>query len=482
MKKIKCPNCGSYKTVSRKELFQRVSGILFVISFFLFMFVITIPLASIGILSAVLSFFASLFMSSDSITCSGCHYEFNKKPIKKGEEDSKESNLLDSRKYNNHNQELFQKIILWFGGFVISILVFILGIGCWYITIPAILIYFFFRWVKIRKNKKFLIFDSKTALKEIKEAINIRKAKEPIQVIVFIISILSIIFIILVSVSCWYYSLPLLAIYWIWKKTILVKNVKIACTLILTIFIIFVPVYVNYINRATVININNPENGVAIQSEKILVSGSIDPKEAEVKINNTLVEVRNGVFEYEVNLPEENNEVIVFGINDNNPKTASSKKILVRRIFTAEELLIKKQQEDELRVATEIEAKRKEEERVKTEKEAEERRLEREKEVEERRLEREKKQEAEERAWDISKAGQLCKKHSDWSREDCEKLANKKIWIGMSLDMLKEIRGLPNSANPSNYGSGTHWQWCWHNYKPQCFYDNNEDGLIDAYN
>jgi hypothetical protein len=47
--------------------------------------------------------------------------------------------------------------------------------------------------------------------------------------------------------------------------------------------------------------------------------------------------------------------------------------------------------------------------------------------------------------------------------------------------MLKYIRGLPNSANPSNYGMGTEWQWCWNNYTPSCFY-GDEDGIIDSYN
>jgi hypothetical protein len=31
-------------------------------------------------------------------------------------------------------------------------------------------------------------------------------------------------------------------------------------------------------------------------------------------------------------------------------------------------------------------------------------------------------------------------------------------------------------------GSGTKWQWCWDDIRPSCFYDNNDDGIIDAYN
>lgn len=88
----------------------------------------------------------------------------------------------------------------------------------------------------------------------------------------------------------------------------------------------------------------------------------------------------------------------------------------------------------------------------------------------------------EQKEWEQSKAGKICKEHINWTKEDCTGLANKQIWIGMSYKMLIYQYGKPNSANPSNYGTGTKWQWCWHDYKPSCFYDNNEDGIIDSYN
>ena len=84
--------------------------------------------------------------------------------------------------------------------------------------------------------------------------------------------------------------------------------------------------------------------------------------------------------------------------------------------------------------------------------------------------------------WEQSTEGKLCKKYPNWTKEECIKIANKKIWIGMSYEMLIELRGKPNSANPSNYGYGTEWQWCWYDYSPSCFYDNNDDGIIDSYN
>lgn len=83
--------------------------------------------------------------------------------------------------------------------------------------------------------------------------------------------------------------------------------------------------------------------------------------------------------------------------------------------------------------------------------------------------------------WQKTKAGKIHKKHPEWSKEECENLANGKIWIGMSISMLKYQRGNPNHVNPSNYGRGIQYQWCWDNYSPSCFY-GGENGIITSYN
>lgn len=87
----------------------------------------------------------------------------------------------------------------------------------------------------------------------------------------------------------------------------------------------------------------------------------------------------------------------------------------------------------------------------------------------------------EQKRWDKTKAGKIQKKHPSWSNEDCERLAERRIWIGMSIDMVKYLFGRPNRANPSNYGNGTHWQWCYDDYTPSCYY-GGEDGIITSYN
>jgi hypothetical protein len=84
--------------------------------------------------------------------------------------------------------------------------------------------------------------------------------------------------------------------------------------------------------------------------------------------------------------------------------------------------------------------------------------------------------------WKASPAGQICQAHPTWSKDDCGKLANHKVWIGMTYDMLIYLRGEPDSTNVSNYGGGNQYQYCWLNRTPSCFYDNNSDGIMDSYN
>ncbi|GEM_PF-1169516 len=88
--------------------------------------------------------------------------------------------------------------------------------------------------------------------------------------------------------------------------------------------------------------------------------------------------------------------------------------------------------------------------------------------------------EANERAWAASKAGQICARHPNWSRDTCTRLARGDYWIGMTYSMLIESRGRPNYVNVSNYGRGDKYQYCWNDKRPMCFYE--EDGVITGYN
>jgi hypothetical protein len=80
------------------------------------------------------------------------------------------------------------------------------------------------------------------------------------------------------------------------------------------------------------------------------------------------------------------------------------------------------------------------------------------------------------------KAGKIKTRHPEWSWEDCHNVAESKIWIGMDIEMLIYIRGRDFSRNVSNYGDGNQYQYCWMDYTPSCFYDNDGDGKIESYN
>jgi hypothetical protein len=52
----------------------------------------------------------------------------------------------------------------------------------------------------------------------------------------------------------------------------------------------------------------------------------------------------------------------------------------------------------------------------------------------------------------------------------------------MEYNMLLYKRWKPDSTNPSNYWQWISRQWCWFDYNPSCFYDHNDDWIIDSYN
>jgi len=85
-------------------------------------------------------------------------------------------------------------------------------------------------------------------------------------------------------------------------------------------------------------------------------------------------------------------------------------------------------------------------------------------------------------AWAKSPSGKLCGEHPEWKKEECDLLIAKNIWIGMSYEQLVYLRGTPNTVNPSNYGNGIKYQYCWIGHTPSCFYDNDGDGSMDSYN
>jgi hypothetical protein len=239
--------------------------------------------------------------------------------------------------------------------------------------------------------------------------------------------------------------------WWLWMKSKFEKKRKIIITSVVSGILLLVFVSNMYINRSPSIKILSPEDKTSIQAENILIKGKISPSDSSLTINGIDVKTESGSFDYNfsLNKSKENNQITLMATRKNKK---TEKVLSITRIFTEDEKLA-------------IE-KAKEEAKIKAQKE------------QEARIAKEK---AELEAYNRTPAGMICKAHPEWSKTDCELLANRKIWIGMSYGMLKYLRGLPESANPSNYGSGTHWQWCWHDYTPSCFY-GEDDGIITSYN
>lgn len=222
--------------------------------------------------------------------------------------------------------------------------------------------------------------------------------------------------------------------------------ISLSCLLFIFLFNILMPgQMVLFAKQPKIISLD-PQDDKTIQTETMAIKGEVRPQKSIIEINGKTVEQNKGVFSYVVELSEGIN---IFNIVVSNKDKTISKSLTITRIFTPEEIAKiekeKKEAEALIKVEEEIEAK-------------------------------------ELAKWEKTKAGQICKKHPEWEKADCEDVADKRIWIGMDIWMVVEERGNPNDVNTSNYGDGEERQYCWFRYNPSCFYDNNGDGKVDIYN
>lgn len=176
----------------------------------------------------------------------------------------------------------------------------------------------------------------------------------------------------IVAIALWYFVLPIVVavgFYKIFKKI----NTKKRLIISVGIYLILAPFGIMFIynsNRMPVIAITEPQNNYSIQADKILVKGSIRPKNPhELKINGIDVNIKDGNFEKEVELKNENNTIIISARN--NFKNATEN-IVVKRIFTTEEKAEMEKKAVELKVErekkkAEEEKRRQEEEKQKAE-------------------------------------------------------------------------------------------------------------------
>jgi hypothetical protein len=256
----------------------------------------------------------------------------------------------------------------------------------------------------------------------------------------------------------WYVTLPTAILIFIFTRKKWSNRQKLIATFVLIAFgsaIFGIPVYQN---RSPELTLTAPSNKDPLQVSQVTITGFVKPSSSVLTINNKPVPLgSNGAFSFEVPLPEEKNTFVFLMKNKDK---YLQREMVIRRTFTGEELIefTKKKAEEEARKQAVLEEQKKLQEEQKA------------------------KREAEQKAWEASKAGKICKAHPEWSKTDCEGIADSMVWVGMSYDMLVYMWGKPSHATPSNYGSGTQWQWCWLYNSPSCFYDKNNDGLVDSYN
>lgn len=236
----------------------------------------------------------------------------------------------------------------------------------------------------------------------------------------------------------WAFSIPCVISYFLWKNAPWKKWIKVSA--IIGLFVCFAVAGGGYSAKHPVpkISMTAPTNEeMSVKTQTSEIRGKVDPIPDTLTLQSgtttiTIVPDKDGVFAQTVALVMGENRVLITAKN----KNGSDKKTLqITRAFSDEEIAEQKKIAD-----------------------------------------------AAEAAWKKTKAGQICTKHPEWSRDDCEGLADNKIWVGMSYDMLLYSRGKPNSINPSNYGGVTKYQYCWSDRTPSCFYDNNGDDVLDAFN
>ncbi len=152
------------------------------------------------------------------------------------------------------------------------------------------------------------------------------------------------IFVILIATVIWYISIPVIVIWYIWKKTKLNKKRKMIISAIILVSSIAMWIALLIPTKIPVLTITAPENNFSIQAESIEIKGVVDPIDSSVKIGGTLLAVNNGNFTYKVQLLEEKNR---FTFTATNKDKAVSTAIIINRIFTEEEKVELEKQEAE---------------------------------------------------------------------------------------------------------------------------------------
>lgn len=268
----------------------------------------------------------------------------------------------------------------------------------------------------------------------------------------------AVLILIILSFQFWYLTIPGFLIWLLWKKTSFSKRTNTVATGVLVILFAILGGSAAYAGRAPTLTITDPQNNYTIQAQTITVKGKVSPATSTLLVNGARVHADgDGNFNYQAQLPNEGSNQVTLQATNGDKQVTSS--VTINRTFTDEEKAAKAQADAEAAAKAKADADAKTATQAAADAQAK----------------------ADEAAYEKSPAGRLCAKHTDWAQEECQKVANKKLWIGMTIDMVKAENGTPDDVNTSNYGRGVEYQACWLNNDPSCFYYKS-DGIITSFN
>lgn len=78
-----------------------------------------------------------------------------------------------------------------------------------------------------------------------------------------------------------------------------------------------------------------------------------------------------------------------------------------------------------------------------------------------------------------TKAGTIKKLHPDWSKEDCQKLADNYLWKGMNIEMVKYVRGNPDDVKVYESDWTNKYEYVWKKEGISRFYTDEDGAVVD---
>lgn len=192
------------------------------------------------------------------------------------------------------------------------------------------------------------------------------------------------ILLVLIALSLWYISLPILAIWYLFYKTdhgkkafVIVKNkskqigykkIFVRTALVITIIMV-ISVIIAYPDRKPTITITEPKNNEEMQVDKVLIRGTVNPGGPNISMktgSGENVEIVDGKFSVEVFLKQELNTFTFSAFNKENVSNIS---IAIKRKYTEEEKaeIERKKEDDRIALEKQREVEKTEAERKKQE-------------------------------------------------------------------------------------------------------------------